>query len=361
MTRPRVSVIVDTYNHAAYIEQAIESVLEQELPAGEMEVIVVDDGSSDDTAARVARFAGRVRYLRKTNGGQASAFNASIPEARGEIVAFCDGDDWWAPGKLREVMRVFDERAEVGTVGHGFYRVREGEPLTVVAPEREYTLEMSTREGAARFAQLKGFLGASKVAVRRRLLERILPIPEELVIEADEYLFTLAVAQAPAVVLPQPLFYYRIHENNLFQFEAQDEARARRKQRVLECLLGTLPGALARMGVSAEAAATALEPLHLEAAYTRLALEGGWPWEMYRTERALGRHGYRGGTGGYGAFRRAAEALALVLPPRTYHRLKQWYARRGLAEWRARLGSPVKAAPVVQHEAGATASEQGKA
>jgi len=90
MAQPFISVLIDTYNHESFIEQAISSVLEQDVAPRECEVIVVDDGSVDRTPEQVRRFEPRVRLIRKANGGQASAFNAGIPECRGEIVAFLD-------------------------------------------------------------------------------------------------------------------------------------------------------------------------------------------------------------------------------------------------------------------------------
>src|SRR5579864_5798208 len=107
MTKPFVSVLIDTYNHERFIEQAIVSVLEQDFPASEREIFVVDDGSTDATPAIVSKFEPQVRLLRKANGGQASAFNAGIPECKGEIIAFLDGDDWWASGKLKKVASAF--------------------------------------------------------------------------------------------------------------------------------------------------------------------------------------------------------------------------------------------------------------
>src|SRR5208283_2761542 len=97
MPTPLISVLIDTYNHERFIEQAILSVLEQDFPASGREILVVDDGSQDRTPEIAAKFGPQVRLLRKANGGQASAFNAGIPECQGEIVAFLDGDDWWAP------------------------------------------------------------------------------------------------------------------------------------------------------------------------------------------------------------------------------------------------------------------------
>ncbi len=100
MGTPAVTVLIDTYNHERYIEEAIASVLEQDFPRAEMEILVVDDGSTDRTPEIVRKFTPDVRLIQKTNGGQASAFNTGIPEAQGDIVAFLDGDDWWAKEKL---------------------------------------------------------------------------------------------------------------------------------------------------------------------------------------------------------------------------------------------------------------------
>src|SRR6202008_2657815 len=119
MGMPAVTVLIDTFNHERFIDEAIVSVLEQDFPRAEMEILVVDDGSTDRTPEIVRKFDPHVRLLRKTNGGQASAFNAGIPEARGEIVAFLDGDDWWAPNKLRKVLDAFESNPQVGMVGHG--------------------------------------------------------------------------------------------------------------------------------------------------------------------------------------------------------------------------------------------------
>jgi len=106
LARSFVSVLIDTYNHERFIEQAIVSVAGAGFPAADREIIVVDDGSTDRTPEIVKKFEPRVRLLRKENGGQASAFNAGIPECKGEIIAFLDGDDWWAPEKLQRVANV---------------------------------------------------------------------------------------------------------------------------------------------------------------------------------------------------------------------------------------------------------------
>src|SRR5215472_3204103 len=105
MARPFFSVPIDTYNHERSIEEAVESVLAQDVPFSDREILVVDDASTDRTPEILRKFEPHIRTLQKQNGGQASAFNFGIPECRGEVVAFLDGDDWWAPGKLKQVAR----------------------------------------------------------------------------------------------------------------------------------------------------------------------------------------------------------------------------------------------------------------
>src|ERR1700689_4054483 len=123
MAKPFASVLIDTYNHERFIEKAIVSVLEQDFPAADREVLVVDGGSTDGTAELVRKFGPEVRLLRKRNGGQASAFNAGIPECKGEIVAFLDGDDWWVSNKLQLAAGELEKNKELGALGHGHYEV----------------------------------------------------------------------------------------------------------------------------------------------------------------------------------------------------------------------------------------------
>ena len=118
--KPLVSVLIDTYNYGCYVEEAIESALGQDFPAVEREILVVDDGSTDDTAERVRKFGGAITYFRKPNGGQASAFNFGLRHTRGKYVAFLDADDYWLPGKLSRTVEEFERNPEAGMVYHAY-------------------------------------------------------------------------------------------------------------------------------------------------------------------------------------------------------------------------------------------------
>lgn len=109
MKKPLVSVIMPVYNGAKYIKQAVDSVYNQDVP---LELIVIDDGSTDETKAVLRRYMKRsdFRYLfNEKNMGAAGSRNRGVKEASGEYVAFLDADDWWENGKLAEQIRVMEE------------------------------------------------------------------------------------------------------------------------------------------------------------------------------------------------------------------------------------------------------------
>ncbi|HQU91579.1 MAG TPA: glycosyltransferase family A protein [Pyrinomonadaceae bacterium] len=113
-----VSVVIPTYNYGRFIGEAVESVLAQTLLP--VEVIVVDDGSTDETEGVVGSFAERgVRYVRQENAGVCAARNRGVAESSGELIAFLDADDIWEPTKLERQVAKFVEDPEVGLVHCG--------------------------------------------------------------------------------------------------------------------------------------------------------------------------------------------------------------------------------------------------
>jgi glycosyltransferase involved in cell wall biosynthesis len=338
--KPFVSVLIDTYHHERFIEQAIVSVLEQDFPASDRETLVVDDGSTDRTPEIVRRFEPHVRLLRKENGGQASAFNVGIPECRGEILAFLDGDDWWERKKLSIVVEEFQSHPQIGTFGHGFIEVNEGgEPLAVVAPRNDCESRLRDLEEGSDFLTLRAFLGTSRLAIRKGILRQVGSLPAGLEIEADEFLATVATALGGVLVLKEPLTNYRYHSANLFQFEKWDAAKAKRKHDSLACIVSELPSRLQRAGVLEEVIRALTDCVRVDTERLRLSLGNGWPWETVRLEREANRQTYGGASFGYHLFHAAVLATAAVLPPAVFYRLRRWYTKRDLARTRQMIGS----------------------
>ena len=114
-----VSVIIPTYNSGPWVVEAVASAMAQtRLP---LEILVVDDGSTDDTGGRLSPFGSRIRYIRKENGGVSSARNRGIAEARGEYLAFLDADDVWHPRKLDVQLRALQADDHFGLMGSELY------------------------------------------------------------------------------------------------------------------------------------------------------------------------------------------------------------------------------------------------
>jgi hypothetical protein len=243
---PYITALIDTYNRERFIAEAIESVLQQDFPALEMEILVVDDGSTDATAEVARRYRERVRYIPKANGGQASALNLGFEQSRGEIIAFLDADDVWMPRKLRCLAEEFAKHPEAGLVYHPcryFTADKEawGEETSFTAfsghlPERPEVM-----------IQLSG-MTTSAVALRRSTARELMPIPERIRVFADSYLMATAIFAAPVVGLDEPLTGYRVHGGNLTSFSEPDPVRTRQSEASFRAALEETQGWLERHG-----------------------------------------------------------------------------------------------------------------
>jgi glycosyltransferase involved in cell wall biosynthesis len=322
-----VSVLIDTYNHERFIEQAIVSVLEQDFSASEREIIVVDDGSTDRTAEIVKKFEPRVRLLRKENGGQASAFNAGIPECKGEIIAFLDGDDWWAPGKLQAVSEVLASDISIGLVGHGITEVFPDGSQHVQLLKDVPRFRVDSEMGARAFRLRKSFLGTSRMAYRTNVLWQIGRVPEALTIEADEYLFTLAGFLSDVLILRESLTFYRLHGGNAFQIADGNTQALRRKQMVLESLAKSLTAKLEEQEVKERITRITVESIETEAELIRLSLDAGLPWETVRTEVRNYRIMHPDASLPHWFFKWLALLPSCFMPSRNYYSLRQSFSQ----------------------------------
>jgi glycosyltransferase involved in cell wall biosynthesis len=229
MKAPFFTVLIDSYNYGKYIEEAVSSALAQDFPAEQREILVVDDGSTDDTQERLGKFGEAIRCLRKPNGGQASAFNFGFEHARGEVMALLDADDVWLPGKLR---RVYEEFERCPVAGMVYHRVHLWSGASDIS-EDTYFIPVSGRVRESRRALLQyPMVGTSCLAFRREALAKLLPVPESLRFQADAYLTALVIFVAPVAAVPEFLGKYRVHGANLFQGSAERVSRGQIERRM---------------------------------------------------------------------------------------------------------------------------------
>ena len=247
MKAPFFTVLIDTYNYGQYIEEAIGSVLAQDFPAEEREVLIVDDGSTDDTQERVKKFGDAIRYFRKPNGGQASAFNFGFERASGEVIALLDADDLWLPEKLGRVYEAFERHPAAGMVYHRTYLWKS----TGETSEDTYFIPISGNIPERQRALLQyPMVGTSCLAFRRNTLKDLLPVPEALRSQADAYLTALIIFVAPVAAVPEFLSKYRLHGANLFQMDDAHVSRSQVEHRMAmrEALLSHIQEWLAKHG-----------------------------------------------------------------------------------------------------------------
>jgi glycosyltransferase involved in cell wall biosynthesis len=361
MTAPRVTALIDTYNHELFIARAIESVLAQDYPARNFEILVVDDGSTDRTAEIVRTFAPRLRVITKPNGGQASAFNVGIREARGEIIAFLDGDDWWYPPKLSRTVDFLDLNPNVAVLGHAIHQVDAiADKSFLTIPPAEAELSFDSVEGAALFRRMMCFFGTSRLAIRKEVALSVLPIPERILIEADEYLAIAATAKSRAALLAEPLTYYRLHAANHYHMHHPDERRLRRMLQSLDALAAELPRRLAAANVPPAAISALIDPISNSALRLKLRLDGGSSWFTFTVERAERRLWHATAPLGYRLYAFASLAAALLLPPRLFYRLRDRYASSRLRAARGILGEPGNASRIASVPVSAPTFEQAQ-
>lgn len=212
---PTVSVLMGLYNYEQYVGRALESALAQDYPAELIEIIVVDDGSTDASAAVVrdiaARHPGRIKLLAQENGGYIAATNRAMAEATGELWALLDADDVWLPHKLSRQVRELQARPELGLVFSDMVIVDSNE--LVIGPSLLGALGDIPRRAFARLLYANVATQAS-IVIRASLRELVHPIPAGIPY-ADWWLALRGAQVAEIDYIREPLALYRQHGANL--------------------------------------------------------------------------------------------------------------------------------------------------
>ncbi|HEY9612926.1 glycosyltransferase family 2 protein, partial [Allocoleopsis sp.] len=180
LNSPLVSILINNYNYGHFLPEAIVSALNQTY--SNVEVIVVDDGSTDNSQEIIKSYGDKIIPILKENGGQASAFNTGFAASRGEIICFLDSDDLFKAEKAAELANIFVENPDIGWCFH---------PLEFLSTRPEKMSQPSYTGSSGKYdirpyikrGKLKGILpfdslATSGMCFRRSLLQQILPMPE---------------------------------------------------------------------------------------------------------------------------------------------------------------------------------------
>jgi glycosyltransferase involved in cell wall biosynthesis len=212
-----VDVVIDNYNYGRFIANAIESALGQTHP--NVKVIVVDDGSTDESRDVIGLYENRVDVVLKENGGQASALNAGFSRCEGDAVIFLDSDDVLRPDAAALVARAFAAEPDAVKVQYRMEVIAEdGSPTGDVQPLEHLPLPTGdVRQAELTFPFDLVWMGMSGNAFRTSALRRLMPIPErEYGLGADWYLVHLAPLLGRVVSLGDVAGRYRIHGSNMY-------------------------------------------------------------------------------------------------------------------------------------------------
>lgn len=211
MAKPLVTIVVNNYNYERYLRAAIDSALAQ--THSPLEVVVVDDGSSDRSPEIIATYGERIVPVLKANGGQGSAVNAGFAVSRGDIVFFLDADDTLDPDAVERVLPLFDAERRTALA---MFRLRmvdgHGRPTGHVRPRRPGVMpDGDLRDHVLRYRCFH-WQPTSGLAFSRAALDAVLPVPEqEYRISADAYLAGLVPLVGPVRSTDAVCGAYRVH------------------------------------------------------------------------------------------------------------------------------------------------------
>lgn len=217
------SIVITNYNYGRYVSEAIQSALEQTHP---VQVIVVDDASTDGSQDIVRRFGSRVTPLMlPTNRGQAAAVNAGVQMTYGEIVLFLDSDDYLRSDRVQRVVEGFLTYPAIDVVRHDMNHV-DSDGTVIRERVCAFTPESDPRLDLYRYGIFRGNQGV--YAYRRSFLDKIGPVPEDCYGYADAYLATAAAVIGTVHTIPEPFSFHRVHVDQSKSLHGADPRFAER-------------------------------------------------------------------------------------------------------------------------------------
>ncbi|MFM2061631.1 MAG: hypothetical protein RLZZ507_1301 [Cyanobacteriota bacterium] len=220
-----VSIIINNYNYDRFLPEAINSAINQTYP--HTEIIVVDDGSTDNSRDIIAEYSDRITPIFQENGKQAAALNSGFASSHGDIILFLDSDDCLLPNAVQQVVEVW--KPEIGKVHYRLQVVdTEKQPLGYCTPTTE--AKLSCGEVWRHLLETSSYTSTpmSGNAYSRTTLTNVFPIPNDYKTTADDYLMISTPFYGEVVAIEEPLGLYRIHNSNQWALTSVSGSRFRR-------------------------------------------------------------------------------------------------------------------------------------
>ncbi len=207
---PLISIVLATYNGAKFLRTQLDSVLQQDYP--NLEIIVTDDNSSDDTLAIIESYQSKHPFIQiiksRTNQGYIKNFEQGCKLAKGKYVALCDQDDQWHPQKISKLYAAIGDAALV--YANSILCNENLEPIGVTIADRVTCKNFSSPLEQAIFCRIYGHA----MLIRNEFLQRIFPFPT--IIPHDWWIAYTATVNGGIRYIPGQLAWYRQHSNNVF-------------------------------------------------------------------------------------------------------------------------------------------------
>jgi glycosyltransferase involved in cell wall biosynthesis len=210
---PLVTILINNYNYGRFLTQAIDSALAQSYP--NLQIIVVDDGSTDNSRELIRRYGDRITPIFKVNGGQASALNAGFSASTGSWLVLLDSDDLFVSSKVQTLMSYAKAFPLAGLIAHNFDYCDEEGNATVFSRPTATVVRLLDDRAKARRGKFSTYLPpTSALALRRDTASKIFLLPEDITISADNFIQMAGLALTPVLLIPELLAIQRIHSKN---------------------------------------------------------------------------------------------------------------------------------------------------
>lgn len=237
MFKPKVSVIVPTYNNANYIEEALKSIMAQDYQ--DYEIIVIDDGSTDKTREIVQSLGDNIKYVYQANQGLAGARNTGVQRSKGDYITFLDGDDIWETNNLSIKVKVLEEYPLLGAVFSDFFLFNKHRVISQRGMRKQYPIFSKRRKtldeifSEVQTMQMNGldvdiykgnifqsllfgnFINACSILIRKTCQEDIGFFRDELRTQQDYEYWLRFSRRFEIAFLDMSLVWYRRHEDQL--------------------------------------------------------------------------------------------------------------------------------------------------